>query len=53
MRAAYEIVNVITGEKVDPVALIEDLIERDKLFRLPLLFNGEFDDLKIIPKGEP
>lgn len=45
----YKIINVFTGQDVDPVALIEDMIARDKLFRLPMLFNDEFHDLKIVP----
>ena len=48
----YRIVNTITGETVDPVELVNDLIERGKLFRLPLLFSGEFSDLQIVSSAE-
>jgi len=49
----YKIVNVITGQDIDPVSLVQDLIDRGKLFRLPLLFDDEFNDLKIVPATSP
>jgi len=48
----YRIVNIITGETVNPVEFVQDLIERDKLFRLPLLFSGEFSDLQIVSSDD-
>lgn len=46
----YVIFNVFTKKQVGPVELIEDFIKRDKVFRIPDLFDGTFADLKIFPR---
>lgn len=44
----YKIRNVIADEDVHIQDLLSDLQDRGKLFRLDNLFDGSFDDLKII-----